>query len=205
LTIAAKQVQPCAGFGGIRDRAVGKDDIGAIWEGFSRGDRAAREALLALHYQEFRVVARRVLRDDGNRLAMQPTDLAHEAALRILKLTQIDWRDRGHFLALSARVMRQTLIDEVRRFKAAKRQSPEVTASLDGPDAQRLLPIERLDDALSALFAIDADRARVVELRFYGGLTLPEIARETSLSESTVERRWRSARAWLLLELAVDP
>ncbi len=179
----------------------------AQWDGLLRGDAAARETLLALHYQEFRAVARRVLRDDGSRLAMQPTDLAHEAALRILKLSRIDWRDRAHFLALSARVMRQTLIDEVRRFKAAKRQMPDVTTWLDGPgdggqDGVRLLPIDRLDDALSALFAIDADRARVVELRFYGGLTLAEIAHETGVSESTVERRWRSARAWLLAELA---
>jgi len=187
-----------------RDRVVGNDDIGAIWEGFSRGDQSARETLLAQHYQEFRTVARRVLRNDGSRLAMQPTDLAHEAALRILKLTRIDWRDRSHFLALSARVMRQTLIDEVRRFNAAKRQLPEVTTWLDGPDAQRLLPIDKLDDALSALFAIDADRARVVELRFYGGLTMAEIAHETGVSESTAERRWRSARAWLLAELDVD-
>jgi RNA polymerase sigma factor (TIGR02999 family) len=175
-----------------------------MWEGFARGDQAARETLLSLHYQEFRAVARRVLRDDGGQLAMQPTDLAHEAALRILKLSRIDWRDRAHFLALSARVMRQTLIDEVRRFRAAKRQLPEVTTWLDGPDSVRMLPIDKLDDALSALFAIDADRARVVELRFYGGLTLPEIAHETGVSESTVERRWRSARAWLLAELDGD-
>ncbi len=180
------------------------DGIDALWGGFARGEEAARESLLALHYQEFRAVARRVLRDDGGRLAMQPTDLAHEAALRILKLARIDWRDRGHFLALSARVMRQTLIDEVRRFKAAKRQMPDVTTWLDGPEPQHLLPIDRLDDALTALFAIDADRARVVELRFYGGLTIAEIARELGQSESTVERRWRSARAWLLAELADD-
>jgi RNA polymerase sigma factor (TIGR02999 family) len=183
---------------------VAKDGIDALWDGFARGDGTAREALLALHYAEFRAVARRVLRDDGPPLAMQPTDLAHEAALRILKLERIDWRGRAHFLALSARVMRQTLIDEVRRFKAAKRQMPEVTTWLDGAQAQRLLPIDRLDDALTALFAIDADRARVVELRFYGGLTVAEIALETGVSESTVERQWRSARAWLLAELADD-
>ncbi len=180
------------------------DGIDALWDGLARGDKAARDSLLAMHYQEFRAVARRVLRDDGGQLAMQPTDLAHEAALRILKLARIDWRDRGHFLALSARVMRQTLLDEVRRFKADKRQMPEVTSWLQGPEAPRLLPIDRLDDALTALFAIDADRARVVELRFYGGLTIAEIARETGQSESTVERRWRSARAWLLAELADD-
>lgn len=179
--------------------------IDALWNGLVRGDGAARDRLLALHYQEFRAVARRVLRDDGGQLSMQPTDLAHEAALRILKLARIDWRDRAHFLALSARVMRQTLIDEVRRYRAVKRQKPEVTTWLAGPDAPRLLPIDRLDDALTTLFAIDTDRARVVELRFYGGLTVAEIALETGVSESTVERQWRAARAWLLAELADDP
>ena len=179
--------------------------IDALWEGATRGDAAARDSLLAMHYQEFRAVARRVLRDDGGQLAMQPTDLAHEAALRILKLARINLQDRAHFLALSASVMRQTLIDEVRRFKATKRQMPEVTTWLHGPDAPRLLPLDKLDDALTTLFAIDADRARVVELRFYGGLTLAEIARETGTSESTVERRWRAARAWLLSELTIDP
>jgi RNA polymerase sigma factor (TIGR02999 family) len=188
---------------------VAHDSIDTLWDGFARGDGTARDRLLALHYAEFRAVARRVLRDDGPPLAMQPTDLAHEAALRILKLDRIDWCGRAHFLALSARVMRQTLIDEVRRFKAAKRQMPEVTTwleqGLDGPQVPRLLPIYRLDDALTALFAIDADRARVVELRFYAGLTMAEIALETGVSESTVERQWRSARAWLLAELADDP
>jgi len=183
---------------------VSQEGVQAMWEGFARGDAAARDSLLALHYQEFRAIARRVLRDDGSRLALQPTELAHEAALRILKLARIEWQDRGHFLALSARIMRQTLLDEVRRFKAAKRQMPEVTTWLDGPEAPRMLPIDRLDDALSALFDIDPDRARVVELRFYGGLTLAEIAHETGVSESTIERRWRSARAWLLAELAED-
>ncbi len=179
--------------------------IDALWNGLVRGDAAARETLLAMHYQEFRAVARRVLRDDGGQLAMQPTDLAHEAALRILKLARIDWRDRAHFLALSARVMRQTLIDEVRRFRASKRQTPEITTWLDSSDSPKLLPIDRLDDALTTLFSIDADRARVVELRFYGGLTVAEIAHETGVSESTVERQWRAARAWLLAELTDDP
>ncbi len=80
--------------------------IDVLWDGVLRGDATAGETLLTLYYQEFRAVARRVLRADGGQLAMQPTDLAHEAALRILKLARIDWRHRAHFLALSARVMR---------------------------------------------------------------------------------------------------
>ena len=86
-----------------------------VWRGATTRDAKARDRLLAAHYAEFRRIARRVLRDDGGKLALQPTDLAHEAALRILKLEGMDWRDRAHFLATSARIMRQTLMDEVRR------------------------------------------------------------------------------------------
>jgi RNA polymerase sigma factor (TIGR02999 family) len=135
-------------------------------------------------------------------LALQPTDLAHEAALRILKLDRIDWQGRTHFLALSARVMRQTLLDEVRRFKAGKRQPVEVVTQWPLGGGRPALPLEALDEALERLFKIDADRARVVELRFYAGLTLEEIAETLAVSESTIVRRWRAARAWLLQALA---
>jgi len=174
----------------------------ALWEGYGRGDPGAQARLLSAYYEEFRLIARRVLRDDGGRLAIQPTDLAHEAALRILKLERIDWRDRTHFLALSARVMRQTLLDEVRRFQAAKRRPAEVMTLWPGAGEKAALPIDRLDGALERLFKIDAERARIVELRFFAGLTLEEIAHALDLSESTVTRRWRAARAWLLAALS---
>ena len=173
-----------------------------LWDDFGRGDVKAQSRLLSAYYDEFRAVARRVLRDDGGKLALQPTDLAHEAALRILKLDRVHWRDRTHFLALSARVMRQTLIDEVRRFKANKRQPVEVVTQWPLGGARQALPLDRLDEALERLFQIDADRARVVELRFYAGLTLEEIAEALEVSESTIVRRWRAARAWLLKALA---
>lgn len=178
------------------------DDSAALWDDLGRGGVKAQDRLLSAYYQEFRAIARRVLRDEGGRLALQPTDLAHEAAIRVLKLDRIDWRDRTHFLAMGARVMRQTLLDEVRRYKAGKRQPAEVLTQWPLGGERRALPIDLLDEALERLFKIDADRARVVELRFYAGLTLEEIAQALGVSESTVVRRWRGARAWLLQAVA---
>jgi len=187
----------------VEDRpGASADEVAALWDDFGRGDAKAQSRLLSVYYDEFRSVARRILRDDGGPLALQPTDLAHEAAIRILKLDRIHWRDRTHFLALSARVMRQTLLDEVRRFKAGKRQPVEVVTQWPLGGVRQALPIDLLDDALERLFQIDADRARVVELRFYAGLTLEEIAETLGVSESTIVRRWRAARAWLLQALA---
>jgi RNA polymerase sigma factor (TIGR02999 family) len=180
----------------LQERSV--VDVAALWDDFGRGDVGAQSRLLSAYYDEFRSIARRVLRDDGGQLALQPTDLAHEAAIRILKLDRINWRDRNHFLALSARVMRQTLLDEVRRFKAGKRQPVEVTTQWPLGGVRQALPLDLLDGALEGLFQIDANRARVVELRFYAGLTLEEIAETLGVSESTIVRRWRAARAWLL-------
>jgi len=163
---------------------------------------AAVEELMSLCYGELRGIARRVLSDDGAQLHIQPTDLAHEAALRLMRLDRIAFHDRTHFLALSARVMRQALLDEIRRHKAAKRAQPEVTTSWSAEPAAPGFAIDQFDDALKRLFAIDADRARIIELRFYAGLTMEEIATVMELSLSTVERRWRAGRAWLITAMA---
>lgn len=179
-------------------------DLRALWTGFIAGDPAARDRLLAMHYDEFRTVARRVLNGDSQKLQMQPTDLAHEAAIRILRLDRIEWRDRTHFLALSANVMRQVMMDEVRRFRAAKRQAPPVETAWIEPRgaAPSRLDLEAFDAALSRLAAIDPEMGRIVEQRFFAGLTVEEIAFASGQSESTVKRRWRAARAWLLAELS---
>lgn len=165
-----------------------------------------RERLLAQHYDEFRRIARRVLQGDGPKLQIQPTDLAHEAALRVLKLERFEPRDRVHFLAVAARVMRQVLLDEVRRARAAKRRPPIQTGWFDpeGRPSHPALDIEAFDEALKRLFEIDPERARVVELRFYAGLTLEEVAEATGDSLSTVKRRWRVARAWLVQALEAE-
>ncbi len=167
------------------------------------GPFADQEALLARHYDEFRGLARKVLNGDAVRLQIQPTDLANEAAIRLLKLEKMRVRDVPHFMALSARVMRQTLLDEIRRVRAKKRVAPGVLTLW--PDADGLDPVdvEDLDRALEELAAVSPERARIVELRFFAGLTIEEIAAHLGDSESTVKRRWRAARAWLLERLSV--
>lgn len=183
-------------------------DLKTLWDGFGRGDPKARDRLLALHYDEMRRVARRVLRDEGAKLNIQPTELANEAAIRLLHLDRIAWKERTHFLAISARVMRQILIDEVRRFRAQKRQAPPVvTRWVDhaaDEKARAPLDLEAFDDSLTRLAAVDPDKARLVEMRFFAGLTIEEIAQMDGVSESTVKRQWRTARAWLLKDLGQD-
>lgn len=177
-------------------------EVSDLWAGFSRGDSAARDRLLALYYNEFRRIARNILNGDQGRLQLQPTDLVHEASIRILKSPGIVIRDQTHFLSLAARVMRMTLIDEVRKAKAAKRGTV-VTLWDDVAPAGETFDLEDFDTTLDQLARFEPDGARVIELRFYAGLTLPEIADVLSLSERTVQRRWRTARAWMLKELTL--
>ncbi len=169
---------------------------------FDYAAHGGQEALLARHYQEFRQLARKVLNGDGPKLQIQPTDLAHEAAIRLLRLDNLGVSGRTHFLALSARVMRQTLLDEVRRARAKKRQAPGVLTMWPGDDSLPPVDIEDLDRALQELTEASPDRGRIVELRFFAGLTIEEIGDHLGESESTVKRRWRAARAWLLERLA---
>ena len=161
----------------------------------------AQEALLARHYDEFRRLARKVLSSDGAKLQIQPTDLANGAAIRLLGFERLELKGRTHFLALSARVMRQTLLDEVRRARAKKRQAPGVLTMWPGGDSAAPVDIEDLDRALVELTEASPERGRIVELRFFAGLTIEEIAEHLGESESTVKRRWRAARAWLLERL----
>jgi RNA polymerase sigma factor (TIGR02999 family) len=188
------------------DGRISEGELQTLWTGFVAGQPRAVERLLALHYAEFRQLARRILATDAARLQIQPTDLAHEAAIRVMRLDRMTPKDRTHFLALSARVMRQTLMDEVRRYRAAKRNPPPLTtrwlAGAGGvPAPARAIDLEAMDEALRRLEGVDADLATLVEQRFFAGLTVEEIAAETGQSESTVKRRWRTARAWLLSEL----
>lgn len=156
---------------------------------------------MELLYQELRNRAAGLLA--GERIALQPTELVNEAYLRLVNIDRIDWQDRTHFLALAATVMRQVLLDNCRRAQAAKRARLDVTlvtAHLLGasePEAD----FEALDLVLTELASADAELARIVELKFFGGLTNFEIARLLDQSDSTIKRRWRTARAWLQSEL----
>lgn len=177
------------------------NDLNQLWRAFSRGEAPARERLLALYYDEFRAIARRVLNGDHGRMHIQPTDLVHEAAIRMIHSDCLAAGDQSHFLALAARVMRLTLIDEVRRHKSAKRGGDVMTLMTDFVDEASELDIENFDSTLDRLARVDEDAARIVELRFYTGLTMPEIAANMDMSERTVHRRWQTARAWLLKEM----
>lgn len=167
----------------------------------SQSEGRAQEQLVAEHYDEFRRVARGVLNGDAVALQIQPTDLAHAAAIKLFKLDRIEVQGRTHFLSLSARIMRQILMDEIRRMRAAKRQAPPVTTQWPG-ESKGSLDLEALDAALTKLEQFDPERARLVEQRFYAGLTVEEVAAAEGISESTVKRQWRAARAWLIDELS---
>ncbi|WP_293383721.1 ECF-type sigma factor [Phenylobacterium sp.] len=176
---------------------------GVEWGEF-RDNAAVRDRLLAAHYAEFRRLARSVLSSDAGKLQIQPTELAHEAAIRLLRIERMDINDRTHFLALASRIMRQILLDEVRRFRACKRQTPSVDTywgdALD-QSRPRVFDIEAFDEALERLSVVDAEMGRIVEHRFYAGLTMEEIADVLGVSRSTVKRQWRAARAWLMAQL----
>lgn len=173
-----------------------------LWRRARDGAVPARDRLLELCYSELRKLAGRMLAGDAASLRMQPTELANEAAIRVLKLDLMNWQDRAHFLATAATVMRQALLDEVRRFRAEKRQLPAVFTTLfDSGVATIELDLEKLDRSLRRLAAVSTERARLVELRFFVGLTVEETADVLEMSPATVKRQWDVARAWLLRDI----
>lgn len=166
-------------------------------------DSAALPRLLLIDcYAEMRRTARAMIRGEGD-LSFQPTDLAHEAAIRLMGLDRIEVNGHGHMLALSARVMRQTLVDEIRRARATKRQVPNSLTEWPG-GGRKQIELDILDDALRALAEVSAEHAEIVELRFSLGLTVEEAASATGITTRTVKRRWQAARTWLQHYLDTD-
>jgi RNA polymerase sigma factor (TIGR02999 family) len=160
-----------------------------------------RDATLAALYDELRAAAARMLRREAPLLTLQPTELVNEAAIRIVRLERMSWNDRQHFFATSARIMRQAMLDAVRSRRRAKRQAPDVF--LDTPLAQDV-EIEALDAALVRLESTAPELAQIVELRFFVGLPVDQIAVVLDQSPATVKRRWQAARLWLLDALKPD-
>ena len=174
----------------------------ALWQAARAGSAEARDRLLEMCYSELRMLARRMLAGDSIAANLQPTELANEAALRVLKLDRMEWNDRAHFLATAATVMRQALLDEVRRFRADKRQMPPVMTTFVDPGVSTIeLDLEKLDASLRRLAAVLPENARLVELRFFVGLTIDAAAEALGISAATVKRRWDASRAWLLRDL----
>ncbi len=165
----------------------------------SPASAAERDAMLASVYDDLRLAAARLLRREAPFLTIQPTELVNEAALRVIRLDRMTWADRQHFFATGARILRQAMIDAIRQRRARKRQAPDVTIA--GTDGDPGFDVEALDAALVRLEAASPDMARLVELRFFVGLSVPEIAELWQESESTVKRRWKAARLWLASEL----
>jgi RNA polymerase sigma factor (TIGR02999 family) len=157
-----------------------------------------RDLMLAELYDELRAAAARLLRRDAPFLTLQPTELVHEAAMRIARLERMSFQDRRHFFATGARILRQAMVDEIRKKRSAKRQPPTVTIQIDSTPG---VDVEALDAALVKLEAASPELARIVELRYFVGLGIPEIAVVAQTSESTIKRRWQTARLWLADEL----
>ncbi|MEM6708828.1 MAG: ECF-type sigma factor [Pseudomonadota bacterium] len=173
----------------------------AAWQG---GDAEARDALVALLYDQLKSRARSMLAQEA--IALQPTELVNEAYMRLIRIDRIDWQNRAHFLALSSRIMRQVLIDLYRNQRSQKRSGGEVTLQTNHLlPADQNLDLEVLDSALNDLAAVEPELSQIVEMKFFGGLSTEEIGSVLDQSESTVKRRWRTARAWLLSELQQGP
>lgn len=171
------------------------------WTG---GDRAALDRLMPLVYDELRRLAGGYLGRERRDHTLQPTALVNEAFLRLVDQRRIQWQGRAHFLALAATLMRQLLISHARKHRAAKRGSGGQRLTLLDSDLAveaRDVDLLDLDRALAALAALDARQARVVELRYFGGMTVEETAEVLEVSPATVKLDWSLARAWLLREL----
>jgi RNA polymerase sigma factor (TIGR02999 family) len=177
-------------------------EITQVLKRWSEGDRAAGDELMNRVYAQLRQIAQVRLSGERADHTLQPTALVHEAWLKIAQGETVSWHDRVHFIAVAARAMRQIIIDSGRRRQAAKRQMPESpTIFLAGSEGDRTVDLMALDQALQRLEALDEGQARVVEMKYFGGLTIDEIAAVMDVSPATVNRQWRSARSWLFLEL----
>jgi RNA polymerase sigma-70 factor, ECF subfamily len=169
------------------------------------GDREALNKLTPRVYGELRRIAGHFMKQERPGRTIQTTALVHEAFLKLIDVSNVEWRHRAHFFAVSAQIMRRILLDKARRRTAAKRGGAAARLSLDGAadvGIVRAAEIVRLDDALNALALMDPRKAQVIEYRFFGGLSVEETAEVLDVSQDTVLRDWRLARAWLLKELA---
>jgi RNA polymerase sigma factor (TIGR02999 family) len=171
---------------------------------WGQGDQGAREALIPLVYDELRRLARRYLRRERPNHTLQSAALVNEAYLRLIRQEHPQWQNRAHFFGVAAQLMRHILVDHARNRAAAKRGAGAPRLTLD-PDIA--LPQERdvdliaLDDALNQLAALDPQQSRLVELRFFGGLSIEETSVVLGVSPATVKREWATARAWLQREM----
>lgn len=169
-----------------------------------RGSKASLDKLLPIIYDELRRISSRYLRDEYREHTLQTTELVHEAYIKLLGSRDISWQNRGHFFGIAARTMREILVDYARQRNARKRGSGESPLSLD---EARYVPAESddqllaLDEALRRLESVDQRSSRIVELRYFSGLRIEEVAEALDISVATVKRDWGFAKAWLYREM----
>ena len=175
-----------------------KTSIKTLLSAWRNGDMSARDRLFDLLYSDLRQVSAALLRNESN-ASLSTGDLVNEAAIRLMRLDQIEWADKAHFLALAARAMRRVLIDHARKKNSNKRQHQKVTLiSRFGAAGVDRVELDVLEKSLIRLNLIDPEKVEIVEMRYFGGMTLEDIAEVKNVSLSTVKRNWRIARAWLL-------
>ena len=177
----------------------------ALLLAWGRGDQAAFDELVPLVHQELRRIARRHMAGEGAGHTLQASALVNEAYVRLLDVRRVAWQDRAHFFAMAARVMRRILVESARARKFQKRGGGASHVSLDEALLVSKTPgqdLIALDDALNALTAVDPRKGQVVEMRFFGGLSVEETAEALQVSTGTVMRDWRLAKVWLLRELS---
>ena len=171
---------------------------------WSKGDEAALDQLIPLVYPELRRLARRYMSKESPEHTLQTSALINEAYLRLVDQQAVEWQDRAHFFAVAAQVMRHILIDHARSHLYGKRGAGAQHVPLDQVTVvsrERATELVALDDALTGLAKIDERKAKIVELRFFGGLSVEETAEAMKLSPVTVMREWRTAKAWLHREI----
>jgi RNA polymerase sigma factor (TIGR02999 family) len=184
--------------------ASSPDEVTLMLIRWSNGERDALDQLIPVVYGELRRLASRTLRRERRDHTLQPTALVHEAYLRLIDQRSVNWQNRSHFFAIASQAMRRIVVDHARRHNAVKRGGDNLKVELE---AAMLLPgakdvdVVRLDDALTALAAFDPQQGRIVELRFFGGLSIEQTAEVIGISPATVKRDWSMAKAWLHREL----
>lgn len=180
-------------------------DVTQLLLDWNAGDQSALDRLVPLVYDELRRMAARQLRRERTDHTLQPTALVHEAWLRLAQTDRLTWQNRAHFLGVASELMRRILVDSARRHKAEMRGGGETRLALDealGVSNQKEVGLLALDDALTSLAALDPRQSRIVELKYFGGLEIEEIAEVVGISPATVKRDWQWARAWLQREIS---
>ena len=184
----------------------GTRDVSGLLRAWSDGDQKALEVLMPIVYEELYRLASQYMRRERSGHSLQATALVNEAYVRLADYTRMQWQDRAHFLAVSAQVMRRILVDHARRHNSKRGRGiqrvplDDVVVVAENDDAHP--DLVALDHALTGLTRLDPRKARIVEMRFFGGLTVEEIGEVLKVSTGTVKRDWRAAKAWLYQELS---